>query len=81
MEVYAANQTLLRTSSLPEPIVLNDSDGTIQLATTFHDPGLKNVTARALLTDSQKVNPLSDPVEASIGLGEITLANEPNPEQ
>jgi hypothetical protein len=35
MEVYAANQTLLRTSSLPEPIVLNDSDGTIQLATTF----------------------------------------------
>jgi hypothetical protein len=32
MEVYsAASQTLLRTSSLPEPIVLKDSDGTIQL--------------------------------------------------
>ena len=27
MEVYAANQTLLRTSSLPEPITLDDSEG------------------------------------------------------
>ena len=75
MEEYAANQTLLRTSSLPEPIVLDDSDGTIQLATTFHDPNLTNVTARALLTDGQKINPLSDPIEASIGLGEVTPAD------
>jgi hypothetical protein len=74
MEVYAANHTLLRTSSLPEPITLDGSDGTIQLATTFNDPNLKDVTAKALITDSQKINPLSDPIEASIGLGEITSA-------
>jgi hypothetical protein len=74
MEVYAANHTLLRTSSLPEPIALDGSDGTIQLATTFNDPNLKDVTAKALITDSQKINPLSDPIEASIGLGEITPA-------
>jgi len=49
MGVYAANQTLLRTSSLPEPIILDDSEGTIQLATTFNDPALKDLTARALL--------------------------------
>ena len=78
MEVYAENHTLLKTSSLPEPILLDGSDGTIQLATTFHDPNLKNVTARALLTDGQKINPLSDPVEANIGLGEITSADTPN---
>ncbi len=71
MEVYAENQTLLRTSSLPEPIVLNDSKGSIQLATTFDDPTLQNITARALLTDGQKINPLSDPIEASLGLGEL----------
>jgi len=71
MEVYAENQTLLRTSSLPEPIVLNDSEGSIQLATTFDDPTLQNITARALLTDGQKINPLSDPIEASLGLGEL----------
>jgi hypothetical protein len=61
-------------SSLPEPITLDGSDGTIQLATTFNDPNLKDVTAKALLTDSQKINPLSDPIEASIGLGEIASA-------
>lgn len=71
MEVYAENQTLLRTSSLPEPIVLNDSEGTIQLAPTFDDPTLQNITARALLTDGQKINPLSDPIEANLGLGEL----------
>jgi hypothetical protein len=65
MEVYAANHTLLRTSSLPEPIV-PDSDGTIQLATTFNDPNLKDVTAKALLTDGQKISPLSDPKLRSI---------------
>jgi hypothetical protein len=71
MEVYAENQTLLRTSSLPEPIVLDDSEGSIQLATTFDDPTLQNITARALLTDGQKINPLSDPIEASLGLGDL----------
>ena len=71
MEVYAPNQTLLRTSSLPEPITLDDSEGTIQLATTFDDPSLQNVTMRALLTDGQKILPLSEPIEASLGLGEI----------
>lgn len=71
MEVYAENQTLLRTSSLPEPIVLNDLEGSIQLATTFDDPTLQNITARALLTDGQKINSLSDPIEASLGLGEL----------
>ena len=74
MEVYAANHTLLRTSSLPEPIAPDGSDGTIQLATTFNDPTLKDVVAKAILTDSQKINPLSDPIEASIGLGEIESA-------
>jgi len=50
MEVYAENQTLLRTSSLPEPIVLDDPEGS---------------------TDGQKINPLSDPIEASLGLGDL----------
>jgi hypothetical protein len=75
MEVYAENQTLLRTSSLPEPIVIDDSEGTIQLATTLDDnPALQNITARVLITDSQKVNPLSDPIEANMELGEIKSA-------
>ena len=67
---------MLRTSSLPEPIVIDDdSEGTIQLATTLDDnPALQNITARALVTDSLKVNPLSDTIEANMGLGEIKSA-------
>lgn len=36
---------------------------------------------RALLTDSQKILPLSDPIEESIGLGEVRMegsSSEPN---
>lgn len=80
MEVYAANQTLLKTSSLPEPISLANSEGSIQLATTFDDPTLQNVTVRALLTDGQKILPLSDPIEESISLGEIVATEEALPE-
>lgn len=73
MEVYAANHTLLRTTSLPEPFAVTDSNGNIQLATTFDDATLENVMVRALLTDSQKILPLSDPIEESIGLGEVRM--------
>jgi len=62
--------TSLLPSSLPEPIVIDDSEGTIQLATTLDDnPALQNITATALVTDSLKVNPLSDTIEANMGLG------------
>lgn len=43
MEVYALNQSLLRTSSLPEPIALEDSEGSIELATTFNDDTLPRI--------------------------------------
>ena len=75
LEVYAENHTLLKTSSLPEPIILDDSKGTIQLATTLDDHTLKGITARALLTDDQKISPISDPIEASLGLGEVRSTN------
>ena len=51
--------------------VLDNPEGSIQLATTFDDPSLQNVTVRALLTDGQKILPLSQPIEANLGLGEI----------
>lgn len=75
MEVYAENGTLLRTSSLPEPIVLHEPEGSIQLATTFDDKSLQKVTALALLTDDTKGFPISDPLEARLNLGERRTAN------
>jgi hypothetical protein len=75
MEVYSENQTLLRTSSLSEPVVVDDSGGEVQLATTFDDPSLQSVIVRALLTDGEKLLPLSAPIEEIIGLGEIRNAD------
>lgn len=68
MEVYAANETLLRTTSFPQPLLLNQS-GEIQLATTFEDEALNNITARTMLTDGEKVIPISNTLETSLALG------------
>jgi hypothetical protein len=72
MEIYAANQSLIRTSSLPHPLNLTSSEGTIQLATTFNDHNLKNITAVALLTDDEKAIPISNVLEARLNLGEMS---------
>ncbi len=69
MEVYAANQTLLRTTSFPQPLLLNQS-GEIQLATTFEDVSLNNITARTMLTDGEKVIPISNTLETRLALGQ-----------
>ena len=69
MEVYAANQTLLRTTSFPQPLFLNQS-GEIQLATTFEDESLNNITARTMLTDGEKVIPISNTIETRLALGQ-----------
>jgi hypothetical protein len=71
MEVYAANQSLVRTSSLPHPMNLTSSEGTIQLATTLNDHNLKNITAVAMLTDDEKAIPISNVLEARLNLGEM----------
>ncbi len=72
MEIYAANQSLIRTSSLPHPLNLTSSEGTIQLATTLNDHNLKNITAVALLTDDEKAIPVSNVLEARLNLGEMS---------
>jgi hypothetical protein len=72
LEVYAANQSLIRTSSLPHPLNVTGPEGTIQLATTLNDNGLKNITAVALLTDDEKAIPISNVLEARLNLGEMS---------
>jgi hypothetical protein len=62
---------LIRTSSLPHPLNLTSSEGTIQLATTLIDNNLKNITALALLTDDEKAIPISNVLEARLNLGEM----------
>ena len=69
MEIYAPNQTLLRTTSFPQPLLLNQS-GEIQLATTFEDESLNNITAKTMLTDEEKAIPISKTLETILALGQ-----------
>jgi hypothetical protein len=70
MEVYSFdNRSLVRTSSLPDPVFANET-GTIQLATTFTDNTLTNVIAIITLTDGSKVIPVSDSVHLMLRFGE-----------
>jgi hypothetical protein len=69
MEIYAPNQTLLRTTSFPQPLFLNQS-GEIQLATTFEDESLNNITAKTMLTDEDKAIPISNTLETILALGQ-----------
>jgi hypothetical protein len=70
MEIYAINETLIRTSSFPSPITANET-GTIQLATTFDDDTLKNVTAVVTATDASKEFPISAPLRVPLALGQV----------
>ena len=72
MEIYSANQSLVRTSSIPQPLNLTNPEGTITLATTLQDNNLKNITALALITDDEKAIPISNVLEARLNLGEMS---------
>jgi hypothetical protein len=70
MEIYAANKTLIKTSSFPSPITANET-GTIQLATTFTDKSLTNVTAVVTFTDPTKQTRISEPLSVPLKLGQV----------
>lgn len=70
MEIYATNETLIRTSSFPSPLTANET-GTIQLATTFNDDALKNLTAVVTVTDPSKESPISEPLRVPLTLGQV----------
>jgi hypothetical protein len=70
MEVYSSNQSLIRISSFPEPMLANNS-GTLQLATTFTEEGIDNVNVVAVVTDSDKLVSVSNPISVNLGLGQV----------
>jgi hypothetical protein len=69
MEVYGANQSLIRVSSFSDPIIANQS-GTVQLASTFEDENLKNITAITTFTGPGKQVSISNPININLGLGQ-----------
>jgi hypothetical protein len=70
MEVFSANQSLIRISSFPQPIIANNS-GSVTLATTFLDENISEVNVFTTFTQPDKVVSISNPVTTSLILGQV----------
>lgn len=70
MEVFSvSNQSLIKISSFPNPIIANAS-GTIQLATTFPDGSVTDLISLVTFTDAEKEIALSEPLNLTLKLGQ-----------
>ena len=64
------NQSLIRVSSFSEPIIANQS-GTVQLASTFLDEKINNISALAAFTGPGKQVSISNPITVGLSLGQV----------
>jgi hypothetical protein len=59
------NGTLIKLSSFPDGFILNNTAGTIQLASTLIDPKIQNISTIVTLTNVEKSEKYSNGVAAS----------------
>lgn len=68
MEVYAANGTLLRTTSIGNGFSLESDGGERALKTSLNDESLKSVSVKIMFTDLSKKIPLSNAITEDLKL-------------
>jgi hypothetical protein len=75
------NGTLIKLSSFPDGIILNNTAGTIQMASTLIDPAIQNISTIVTLTNEDKTEKYSNEVRSDLdfrailptSLSELTL--------
>ena len=65
------NGTLIKLSSFPDGFILNNTAGTIQLASTLIDPKIQNISTIVTLTNEEKTEKYSNDVRSDIDLRAI----------
>ncbi len=65
------NGTLIKLSSFPNGFILNNTNGTTQLATTLTDPKIQNISAIVTLTNSDKTEKYTNDARADLDLRTI----------
>jgi hypothetical protein len=73
------NGTLIKLSSFPDGFILNNTDGTIQLASTLTDPKVQNISTIATLTNAEKSEKYSNDVRSDLNLRAILPTSLPVP--
>jgi hypothetical protein len=65
------NGTLIKLSSFPDGIILNNKAGTIQMASTLSDPAIQNISTMVTLTNEDKTEKYSNEVRSDLDLRAI----------
>ena len=65
------NGTLIKLTSFPDGVVLNNTAGTIQLASTLTDPKMQNISALVTLTNADKTEKYSNEVRSDLDMKAI----------
>ena len=71
------NGTLIKLSSFPNGFILNNTNGTTQLATTLTDIKIQNISAIVTLTNGDKTEKYTNDVRADLDLRTILPAALP----
>jgi hypothetical protein len=73
------NGTLIKLTSFPKGFILNNTEGTIQLASTLTDPKIQNISTIATLTNAEKSEKYSNDVRSDLNLRAILPTSLPGP--
>ena len=65
------NGTLIKLTSFPDGFILNNTEGTIQLASTLTDPKIQNISTIVTLTNAEKSEKYSNDVRSDLDLSAI----------
>jgi hypothetical protein len=71
------NGTLIKLSSFPNGFILNNTAGTIQMASTLTDPKIQNISTIVTLTNAQKTEKYSNDVRSDLDLSAILPTSIP----
>ena len=71
------NGSLIKLSSFPGGLILNNTEGTIQLTSTLTDPKIQNISTIVTLTDAEKSEKYSNDVRSDLDLGSILPTSLP----
>jgi hypothetical protein len=78
MGIYdRVNGTLIKLSSFPNGFVLNNTEGTIQMASTLTDPKIQNISTIVTLTNEAKTEKYSNDIRSDLNLRAILPTSLP----
>ena len=78
MGIYdRVNGTLIKLSSFPDGFILNNTAGTIQLASTLTDPKIQNISTIVTLTNEEKTEKYSNDVRSDLDLSAVLPTSLP----